>query len=139
MARKQRILFSLAVILTFGFLLLAIPNDAQSQDGCCQYSDGDHHIGCQDVGSAEDCDETSTSPNKKFFPNSECGMKTGLCEGSQAENPEEKGFGCCQMFFGKDPGCMYPSSVGSCEGENRTFVETNECGEDGYCKGYKKE
>ena len=131
------IFLALPIVLTFLFIVL--PDNTQAQEGCCQYSNGDDLIGCQDVGSADSCDETSTNPNKKFFPDGECSMETGLCTGSKEENPEEKGFGCCQMFFDEDPGCMYPSTVGSCTGENRTFVETNECGEDGYCKGYKKE
>lgn len=139
MAMKKSLFLFFIGFITFSFLFIAIPNNAQAQEGCCQYSNEDDLIGCQDISSADDCDEDSTNPNKKYFPNGECGMETGLCTGSAEANPEEKGFGCCQMFFGEDPGCMYPSSVGSCTGENRTFVETNECGEDGYCKGYKKE
>lgn len=140
MAIKKSLFLLFIGFITFSFLLIALPTYVNAeQDGCCQYSNGDDLIGCQDVASSDSCDEDSTNPNKKYFPNGECGMKTGLCTGSKEENPEEKGFGCCQMFFGEDPGCMYPSTVGSCTGENRTFVETNECSEDGYCKGYKKE
>ena len=139
MATKNSLFVLLTGFIFASFLFLAPSISAHAEDGCCQYSNGDDLIGCQLVGSADDCDESSTKPNKKFFPGSECSMETGLCEGSKAENPEEKGFGCCQMFFGDDPGCMTPSTVGSCTGENRTFVETKECGEDGYCKGYKKE
>ena len=103
-----RITILIAFTFAFSFLLTAIPNSVQAE-GCCQYSNGDDLIGCQDVSSADSCDESSTNPNKKFFPDSKCSMETALCEGSKAENPEEKGFGCCQMFFGEDPGCMYPS------------------------------
>lgn len=128
-------------LIAFSFLFIALPNNtwAEEEEGCCQFFTGEDPMGCQSLETVESCNEDSTNPGKKFFPKSECDVDTGFCEGYKPASGQSRASGCCQMFFGEDPGCMYPSSPGSCSGENRTFVDTNECGEDGYCKGYKKD
>ena len=138
MAHRRMVL---AFVFALSFLFMAIPNYSQAdeEEGCCQFFSGGDAMGCQSYETVESCNEDSTKPGKKFFPGSECDIDTGFCEGYKPQDNRKTASGCCQMFFGEDPGCMYPSSPSSCTGENRTFVDTNECGEDGYCKGYKKE
>ncbi len=133
-----RITIILALPIIFTSLFIALPNNTLAKEGCCQFFRGEDTIGCQSYETVDSCNGDSKKSGKKFFPGSKCDLDTGFCEGYKPDDSRKSASGCCQMFFGEDPGCMYPSSPSSCTGENRTFVDTKECGEDGYCKGYKK-
>lgn len=140
MATNKSFFLLVLGFIAISFLFIVFPNNTKAEEeGCCQFFTGEDPMGCQSLETVETCNEDSTTPGKKFFKNSECDIDTGFCEGYEPKGSQTMASGCCQMFFGKDPGCMYPSSPGSCTGENWTFVNSTECGEDGYCAGYKKE
>lgn len=140
MAINKSLFLLIIGFISLSFLFITLSNNLHAQEeGCCQFFTGEDPMGCQSLETVESCNEDSTNPGKKFFKNSECDVDTGFCEGYKPESSQTRASGCCQMFFGEDPGCMYPSSPSSCTGENWSFVDTTECGEDGYCKGYKKE
>ncbi|MEM7009773.1 MAG: hypothetical protein AAF462_11630 [Thermodesulfobacteriota bacterium] len=140
MAINKSLFLSFFGFLVFSFLLIAFPNNSYAEkEGCCQFFTGADPMGCQSFETTDSCNEDSTTPGKKFFPGSECDTDSGFCEGYEPPSGQTMASGCCQMFFGDSPGCMYPSSPSSCSGENWSFVNSKECGEDGYCKGYKKE
>ena len=50
--------------------------------------------------------------------------------------------GCCQLFFDKKPGCIYPSTLDDCAGGKMkgAFLEGERCNVDsGFCLGNKKD
>lgn len=140
MATRKSIFLLIIGFAAFSLLFITFANNGRAeQEGCCQFFSGEDAMGCQSFETTESCNEDSTNPRKKFFPDSKCNVESGFCAGYKPDDNRKSASGCCQMFFGDSPGCMYPSSPSSCSGENRTFVDSKECGEDGYCTGYKKE